>query len=143
MVQEIKNTLNLLANLFLGFAIISLLGAGSLLFLSLYLILYKDRKEIGILLSLGYEKKEISRFYLSMSQVIGILGFLGSLIVSILTETVLKNTLNELLDNYVFSIKPFLISFLTSMFLTTFIGICLNFRIKSLSPKDAFDKRGR
>lgn len=143
MVQEIKNTLNLLANLFLGFAIISLLGAGSLLFLSLYLILYKDRKEIGILLSLGYEKKEISRFYLSMSQVIGILSFLGSLIVSILTETVLKNTLNELLDNYVFSIKPFLISFLTSMFLTTFIGICLNFRIKSLSPKDAFDKRGR
>lgn len=143
MIQEIKNTLSLLSNLFFGFAILSLFIAGTLLFLSLYLILYRDRKEIGILLSLGYEKKEIGRFYLFMSQSIGLLGFLGSLFVSILTETILKNTLNHLLDSYVFSLRPFLISFMTSMFLTTFVGICLRFHIKSLSPKDAFDRRGQ
>ncbi len=138
MIQEIKKTLNRLSSLFLGFAILSLISASCLLLLSLYLIINRDKKEIGILLSLGYTKKEISSFYLLLSQSIGLFGFVGSLFLSLLTETILSKTLSDLLSSYSFSIRPFLISFLVSFLLTTLIGMLLSGKLKNHTVMDGF-----
>lgn len=138
MIQEIKKTLNRLSSLFFGFAILSLVSASCLLLLSLYLIITKDKKEIGILLSLGYTKKEISSFYLLLSQSIGFFGFIGSLFLSLLTEVILSKTLTDLLSSYSFSIMPFLISFLVSFLLTTMIGTLLSGKLKNATVMDGF-----
>ncbi len=138
MIQEIKKTLNRLSSLFFGFAILSLISASCLLLLSLYLIITKDKKEIGILLSLGYTKKEISSFYLLLSQSIGFFGFIGSLFLSLLTEVILSKTLTDLLSSYSFSIMPFLISFLVSFLLTTMIGTLLSGKLKNATVMDGF-----
>lgn len=138
-ISEIKKTLSFLSNLFLCFSILSLLSATGLLFLALFLILNKNKKEIGTLLSLGYTKKEISHFYLVFCQIIGFVGFLLSSILSIFTELILQKTLLDILDSYQFSFQPILITFLISISLTTFIGYSLSFKIKAISPKAAFD----
>ncbi len=139
MIQEIKKTLNSLSVLFLSFSILSLFSAASLLGLSLFLIISKDRKEIGILLSLGYSKKEIVRFYLSFSLFIGLVGFLLSMLLSLFAEKILSNTLNDLLSTYTFDIGPFLISFLVAIILSGSVGFLLSKRIRNFSVKDAFD----
>ena len=139
-ILEIKKTLNQLSMLFLGFSILSLISASCLLTLSLYLILVQNRKEIGTFLSLGYTKKEISFFYLVFCQLIGLIGFLFSIIITIITELIMKKTLINLLNSYTFSIQPILISFFVSFSLTTIIGISLSFMIRKLSVKDAFEK---
>ena len=140
MIQEIRKTLNFLSLLFLGFSILSLVSASLLLGLSLYLIISKDRKEIGILLSLGYQKKEIYHFYLTFCHVVGGIGYLLSLVVSLFCEVILKNTLMEMLDAYTFSMTPFLISFLISYLLCSLTGLFLYLRMKDLSVKDAFSR---
>jgi ABC-type lipoprotein export system ATPase subunit/ABC-type antimicrobial peptide transport system permease subunit len=138
MIREIKNTLSMLSNLFFGFSILSILSSASLLGLSLYLIINRDRKEIGILLSLGYTRKEISRFYVSLSVCVGIIGFVFSMILSLVTERILNSTLTDILSDYVSSIKPYLISFLIAISMTLAIGSFFSLKIKEISIREAF-----
>lgn len=138
--EEIENTMNSLSSLFLFFATLSLILASSLLFLSMYLILQKDRKEIGILLSLGYQKDEISKYYILFSLTIGTIGYLLSLFITTMAEQILQKTLVDLLSVYSYSIKPYLISFLTYFSISLLLGILLSIKIKNSSPKDAFLK---
>lgn len=139
MIQEIKKTLSFLSMLFLGFAILSLITSVMLLSLSLYLILLKDRKQIGILLALGYTKQDISIFYLILCQTIGLLGFILSLFISIITEQILQKTLKELLNTYIFSIIPFFISFLVSFAISTIIWLIISKKLQKITPNDAFE----
>ena len=142
-ISEIKKTLNFLSQLFLGFAILSLLVATCLLFLSMYLILSKEKKDIGILLSLGYQKNEIATFYFSLCLSIGLISYILSLFLSISTEIILQNTLEDMLQAYQFSLLPYLISAMTCFLLTSIIGFIFSLKCKSLSPKDAFDRSHR
>lgn len=138
--EEIENTMDNLSKLFLFFASLSLVLASSLLFLSMYLILQKDRKEIGILLSLGYRKEEISKYYILFSLTVGTLGYLLSLFITSMAEKILQKTLVDLLSVYSYSLKPYLISFLTYFTISLLLGILLSIRIMKSSPKDAFLK---
>lgn len=138
-IMEIKKTLKMLSLLFLGFSILSLISSACLLILAFYLILNKNKKEIGTLLSLGYTKKDISHFYLLFCQVIGFASFLFSLLLSLFTEMTLKKTLMDMLDSYSASIFPYFLSFFISFFITGAIGLLLSLKIKDISPKDAFD----
>lgn len=139
MIQEIKKTLSKLSKLFLSFSLFSLISAASLLSLSLYLIISKDKKEIAIMLSLGYSKKEIVYFYFIFALLIGIIGFILSLFLSLFAEKVMAKTLVDLLKEYVFNVEPFIISFLTSLLITGTIGFVLAYKTKKFSVKDAFD----
>lgn len=140
MIKEIQKTLTLLSTLFLSFSILSLISGGSLLFLSMFLIVKKDQKEIGILLSLGYRKKEISKFYLMFTLFIGLSGYIFSLFISLITEKVMQNTLLDMLNNYTFSFIPYLISLITCLSLSIFIGVLISKKINKYSPLDAFKK---
>ncbi len=140
MTEEIKKTLNQLSSLFLGFAFLSLISSAFLLGLSLFLIIRKEQKEIGILLSLGYYKKEIGFFFLVFSLLLGLIGFLLSLLLSLMTEKVLKSTLLDLLKDYQASLLPYLISFLTAFFLTALIGSIIRLKIAKIEPIDSFLK---
>lgn len=140
MVKEIKKTLKQLSTLFLSLSGLSLLSAVFLLSISLYLILEKDRKEIGILLSLGYTKKEIEDFYLSFSVFLGFLSFLLSFVITVMAERILKQTLEDLLSHYTLSLFPYVLSWFVALFLTTVIGLLLSRRVASLTPMEAFRK---
>jgi ABC-type lipoprotein export system ATPase subunit/ABC-type lipoprotein release transport system permease subunit len=140
MTNEIKETLSNLSLLFLFFACLSLLSSAFLLGLSLFLIIRKQRKEIGILLSLGYEKKEIVCFFLKFSFLIGIISYLLSIFISVLTELALKETLIDLFSQYQFSLVPYLISFLTALILTLSVGAILSLSIRKIEPSDSFLK---
>ena len=140
MMEEIKSTMSNLSNLFMLFAILALILASTLLGLSLYLILERDKKEIGILLSLGFEKKEINNYYLWFSLTIGFIAYVFSIIITLFAEKILKNTLTDMLSVYNFSLIPYMISFFVYFVVTLFIGILLSFKIKNFSPKDAFSK---
>lgn len=141
MMEEIRSTMNSLSSLFLFFAILSLFLSSSLLGLSMYLILERDKKEIGILLSLGYYKKEISKYYIFFSLFVGFIGYLISFILTFLGERVLQKTLTDMLSVYEYSYKPYLISFLVYFILSLSIGLLLSFRIQRFSPKDAFQEK--
>ncbi len=140
MIDEIQKTMSNLSNLFLTFASLSLVLASTLLSLSLYLILERDKKEIGILLSLGFMKKEIDDYYLNFALTIGFISYLFSILITLLSEQVLKRTLLEMLSTYSFSSIPYLISFGVYFVVTSLIGLILRIKIKNYSPKDAFDK---
>lgn len=141
MIQEIKKTLNSLSKLFLGFSILSLLAASSLLFMSLYLIIRRDKKEIGILLALGYYKKEIKNFYFTLSFTVSFIGYLMSLFISIVVQITLEKTLTSILNSYSFSILPFFISFLSCIFLTLLVNKIISKTLKTISPKQALEKK--
>ncbi len=140
MVKEIKKTLKQLSDLFLGLALLSLFSATGLLTLSLTLILSEERKEIGILLALGYEKKEISSFYLSFSITIGLTGFLLGSILTLFSENALQSAMKDLFSTYVFQPFPYLLSFGVSFVLSSLLGFMLSLRIQQMSPIDSFQK---
>ncbi len=140
MTEEIQKTMSNLSNLFLIFASLSLILASTLLTLSLFLILERDKKEIGILLSLGFIKKEINSYYLNFSLTIGFISYLFSILITLLAEQVLKRTLLDILSTYTFSFSPYLISFSVYFITTLLIGLLLRIKIKNYSPKEAFEK---
>lgn len=140
MTDEIQKTMSNLSNLFLVFASLSLILASTLLTLSLFLILERDKKEIGILLSLGFIKKEINSYYLNFSLTIGFISYLFSILITLLAEQVLKRTLLDILSTYTFSFSPYLISFSVYFITTLLIGLLLRIKIKNYSPKEAFEK---
>jgi ABC-type lipoprotein export system ATPase subunit len=139
MIQEIKKTLSFLSLLFLSFATLSLITAVMLLSLSFYLILLKDRKQIGILLALGYTKRDIAHFYMLFCQIIGFLSFILSLFISIFTEQILQKTLNDMLNSYIFSLTPFIISFMVSFSITSVIGLIISKKLGKFAPNDVFE----
>lgn len=138
MQEEIESTMERLSDLFLAFAVLSLLLSTSLLSLSLYLIIERDKKEIGILLSLGFNKEEVTRYYLCFSLTIGLFGYLISLSITLLAEKILKSTLVELLSNYRFTLTPYFISLIVCLSVSFLIGTILGLKIRSYSPKNAF-----
>lgn len=140
MTDEIQKTMSNLSNLFLVFASLSLILASTLLTLSLFLILERDKKEIGILLSLGFIKKEINSYYLNFSLTIGFISYLFSILITLLAEQVLKRTLLDILSTYTFSFSPYLISFSVYFITALLIGLLLRIKIKNYSPKEAFEK---
>lgn len=140
MVKEIKNTLSNLSLLFLLFAVISLLISVGLWILSLTLIIERERKNIAILLTLGYEKKEISYFYLCFSLFLGMIAFAFSLLLSLFAEKTLQDTLMDMMGQYHFSLLPFLISLSCVLILSFSIGFSLRLKLRDIRPKEAFEK---
>ncbi|MFA6830160.1 MAG: ATP-binding cassette domain-containing protein [Bacilli bacterium] len=138
-VSEIRKTMSNLSLLFLGFSFISIILSSALLALSTFLIIKKDRKEIGILLSFGFRKSEISKFYLSFSLVVGLIGYLISLIITALTENIFKNTLQDLLSAYSFSPLPYLVSLGVGIALSIIVGLFSIRKLHAMSPRDALN----
>lgn len=142
-IAEIEKTLKFLSLLFLGFAMFSLFAATSLLILSLYLILRKERKDIGILLFLGYTKKEVTNFYFIFTECIGLISYILSMFFSIITEQILQRTLGDLLNSYQFSLLPYLISLTICILISSTIGFILSRKCRRLTPKSAFENAFR
>ena len=138
MTKEISKIMKRLSALFLSFALLSLVSSVFLLSLSLYLIIEKDKKQIGILLSQGYTRKDIAFFYFVFSEALGLLSYLLSFVISLLAEQVLKKTLENLLSSYVLSVFPFLLSFATALIVSGAVGLVFLHKLKDISPLDAF-----
>ena len=137
MVQEVKKTLRLLSSLFFLFALFSLVSSAFLLGMSMSLLLIRDKKNIGVLLSFGYRKKEIAKYYLFLTTFLSLIASLFSLLLSFFTDTILKQTLVDLLNIYQQSLFPYLLSLFFALSLSFSIFLFLRKKIKKLSPKDA------
>lgn len=139
-IEEIEHTLKMLSTLFLCLSSFCFIASTFLLSLCLYLILNKDRKNIAVLLSLGYRKQDIANYYFFLCLFLGIISYILSLFFSIIVERILKDTLNTLLNTYIFRIVPFLISFVSMLLLITIVFLILLKKIKNISPKDSLRK---
>lgn len=135
-VREIHITLRRLSLLFLLLAILCFCSCGFLLLLCLYLLIQKNKKNIAVLLSLGYHKKEIVYYYFFLSLLLGLICYILSLNLTIIVEITMKNTLSNLLNIYRFNLLPFVISFLSMLILCFLVSYGLSFKIKHISPKD-------
>ena len=138
--KQIKETLSNLTILFSFLAGISVLISTFLITLTLFLVIDKDKKEIGILLSLGYSKKEIRAFYIYLTLTIGIASFISSLAISIFAQNILFEQLSLMLNYFTFSLVPYLISFGVSTVFSLLIGLLSTIQIKGLDVKEVFDK---
>ena len=138
--REIKKTLSNLTTVFSILSFVSVLISSFLIILNLFLIIEKDKKEIGILLSLGYSKKEIIKFYLSLSLFIGIISYFSSLFISIIAQFTLIDQLSTMLSSFTFSISPYIISFVIGISLSFLTGISCIYKIKGIDVKEAFTK---
>lgn len=136
-VKEIKITLRRLSFLFLTLASFCFISCAFLLFLCLYLIVQKDKKSIAVFMTLGYKNKEISKYYLFLTLNIGVISYLFSLILTLFVEIIMKNTLNNLLHIYKFSVFPFLISFFAMFLLCAVTAFFLSYKINKITPRDA------
>lgn len=140
-ITEIKNRLKTLSYLFLSFSALSLLSAFTLLSLSRYLRIKKEQKEIGISLSFGYTKKEISYFYFCFSILIGLLSYFFSFLLSLFTQKSIEKALLETRSSSKRRMEPFLISFLLGLSIILCVFALVYLLISSFSPKDAFSRR--
>lgn len=138
--KEIKSTLSNLSKVFTILSFVSILISAFLIVLSLFLIIEKDKKEIGILLSLGYSKKEIMKFYIFLSLLIGIISYISSLLISVFAQYTLITQLTTMLNSFTFSFAPYLISFIIGISLTLITGISCVYKIKKIGVKEAFEK---
>ncbi len=141
MLKEIESMLSSLSTLFLIFALLGLVTSAFLLFLALYLMINKDKKALGILLALGYQKKEICNYYFLMSLIVGLIAYVLSVFLSIFTELMLQGALEDILRSYSFNLFPYLISLFASLLSTGLTGIAMRLRINKLSPKDTFRRK--
>lgn len=139
--DEISLTMSRLSLLFLFFSILSLILASLLLGLSLFLILERDRKNIGVLLTLGYTKKEINSFYFCFCLFLVSIGYLMSLIITLVSQNAISNTLKETLNVYVFSVYPYLISLFIGIMIAILLSLLLFKKIKKLTPLEAFKSK--
>lgn len=110
MIKEIEKTLKLLSEVFFSLSLISFLSSAFLMFLSFFLIMKKDRKNIGVMLALGYRKKEISLYYFLLIGLLSLFSYLNSFVFSAITEKTIKNSLRLTLNSYQGSIRPFFLS---------------------------------
>ena len=138
--KEIKRTLSNLSTVFSILSFISILIASFLIILNLFLIIEKDKKEIGILLSLGYSKKEIVKFYICLSLFIGFISYFSSLLISVIAQHTLKEQLSSMLSSFTFSFAPYLISLLIGLSLSFVTGLTCVYKIKDIDVKEAFTR---
>lgn len=141
MVQEIRKTLNTLSLLFFILALLSIISSALLLSLALYLIIQKDRKNIGVLLSLGYRKQDLYEYYFFIAIEIGVVSYVSSLGISLFAEKALKDVLIDTLSSYVFNITPFIISLLTMLLMSVFITLVIAVPIRKITPKEALKNK--
>lgn len=137
MIKEIEKTLKLLSEVFFSLSLLSFLSSAFLMFLSFFLIMKKDRKNIGVMLALGYRKKEISLYYLLLIALLSLFSYLNSLAFSTITEKTIRNALQLTLNSYQGSIRPFLLSFFEMIVLGLIVFILLAAQIRKIMPKEA------
>ena len=137
MIKEIEKTLKLLSEVFFSLSLISFLSSAFLMFLSFFLIMKKDRKNIGVMLALGYRKKEISLYYFLLIGLLSLFSYLNSFVFSAITEKTIKNSLRLTLNSYQGSIRPFLLSFFEMIVLGLIVFILLAVQIRKITPKEA------
>ncbi len=140
-ITEIEKTLKQLSNLFLSFSILGIITSSFILFLALFLFYNKDRKALGMLLAFGYYKKEINKFYFLLVLTINLVAYTLSTIISLFTEAILKQTLEDILSTYSSSFFPYLISFLTCLTISIIVSFALTLKLKNLTPKEAFSQK--
>lgn len=138
MLEEINLTMSRLSLLFLVFSILSMAMASLLLGLSLFLILERDRKNIGVMLTLGYRKKEIHMFYFGFSLLLTLIGYAMSFFITLLSEKVISRTLEDTFNIYVSSVHPYLISLSVGLLISLFLSLLLYLKIKKMTPLEAF-----
>ncbi len=138
--ESIQDTMDQLSMMFLLFSLIGLVTSLFLLSLSMFLLVKKDRKQIGIKLSMGYRKDEILNEYFLFFAIISAVGYILACILSSVAEVVMADTLSSMLSAYTFSIYPFVIGFFVT-FAVLFVSLIpLKIFLKSMSPRDAFLK---
>jgi putative ABC transport system ATP-binding protein len=140
MLQDIEKTMKNLSNAFLLFSILSVISSAFLFSLSLSLILEKERKQIGVELSLGFHRKEILRFLFLFSSWIGIISFLSSLVLTLFARRSLFQELGNLLSVTRTSLLPFLVSGILSLFLICSTFFVIWRKTKEISPKEALTR---
>ncbi len=139
--QSIQETMDQLSLMFLAFSLIGLVTSLFLLSLSIFLLVKKDRKEIGIKLSMGYRKNDIVKEYFVFFTVISAVGYLLSCILSALAEIVMAQTLDSLLSAYTFSLYPYAIGLFVTSIVVLVSLIPLKIFLNGMTPRDAFLKK--
>lgn len=137
MIAEINKTLMMLSKLFFTLSMLSFICSGYLMFLSFFLILKKDKKGVGVMLALGYRKKEIFLYYLFLIIGLSFISYLSSLSVSLIAEKMIKDTMELTLSSYHSSIAPFVISFVEMLALSIIVFLLLAFQMRKITPKEA------
>ena len=140
MIKEVNNTMDRIKKVFSILSSTTLAVSFFLIILSIYLIIEKDKKEIGVFLTLGYKKKDIVRYYLTLCSLIGLISFIISFIMCLFSQRIISEQLNIMLNNYTYSVQPYLISFLVSQILTLLIGLTSIFPIYRLNIKETLFK---
>lgn len=137
--KEIDNTINRIAILFISFSFIAFISSTLLIMMSLYLIIKRNKRNIGIYLVMGYRKKEITSIYTIFSAILILVSYIFSMFLSFFTENVLRKTMNELLSIYSSSFLPYLIPLLLCLVQLLFVYIFIHHKIKKISPLDSFN----
>ena len=137
---SIQETMDQLSALFLLFSLIGLVTSLFLLSLSMFLLVRKDRKQIGIKLSMGYKKDDILREYFLFFALLSAIGYLLSCLLAAFAETMMADTLSSMLSAYSFSLYPFAIGGVVTVIVVVVSMIPLKVFLKSMTPRDAFLK---
>lgn len=140
MSREMKRSMNRISFIFYLFSTISLILSFFLFAITFYILIDKDRKQIGVMLSLGYKKREINMIYFIFNCICIMFSFSISFLFTALSERVINKTLASLLTTYQSSLTPYLISLITSLAFLFLFTFYVKYSLKNISPREAFSK---
>ncbi|MBI2653515.1 ABC transporter permease [Candidatus Woesearchaeota archaeon] len=133
--------INIVQSVLIGIAFISLIVGGVGIANTMYTAVIERTKEIGIMKSVGAQKKDILLIFVIES---GLLGFIGGLIGVVLgfglsnaVEFIAKNALGTNLIEAYFSYSLFFGALLFSFFIGALFGVMPARQAASLQPVDA------
>ena len=138
---EISKTIKRLSMLFLSFSLVSFISSSFLMFINFYIVIKRNKKQIGIFLTIGYSKNEIIIIYLLSITLLILSAYLSSILMSFLTEKILAETLTSILNSYVSNILPYLIPLILSIIQSLIVYIFVKKHLKGTSPLDSFKNK--
>jgi len=128
-ISEIVNYIGLFLYAFAGFS-----GIISFVLLNMIILLFikEDSKKIEMLSIIGYSKKDISSYYLTICMIMGFLSFVSSTICLFFSSIMLSKQLSDLLPNgaNIFNFDILLINLIIYLIIIIFVKVMLFFKFR-------------
>jgi ABC-type antimicrobial peptide transport system permease subunit len=139
---------NKMRNMMPVMSVIFLLVGFISIFMTMIRLVQSDSRYIGVLMSLGYTKKEITRAYLVLGFIIGVLGVVAGILMGLFFAQGILNVQNTFFGVkydvvYPFSIMPFALSIFTilvTVIVSTYVPIWF---ITRATVRDALEYKPR
>jgi putative ABC transport system permease protein len=139
---------NKMRNMMPVMSVIFLLVGFISIFMTMIRLVQSDSRYIGVLMSLGYSKKEITRAYLVLGFIIGVLGVVAGIVLGLLFAQGILNVQNTFFGVsydivYPLSIMPFALSIITilvTVLVSTYVPIWF---ITRATVRDALEYKPR